>query len=197
MRLTPRPLTGHFTRLEPFTQAYKEPVKEAISGDDPVWDIMASNARGEHFDGWWERAMADMQSGQRVAFAVRRLSDARIVGVTSFLHIDPVNCGLEIGSTFLSPDVRSGVVNPDMKLSMLAHAFDHGALRVEIRTDGRNLRSQAAIARLGAVREGVLRKQKILWTGVARETVVFSIIDEDWPQVRAGLEARLTTFAPI
>ena len=197
MRLTPQPLTGRFTRLEPFVQAHREPVREAISGDDPVWDIMASNASGEHFDGWWDRALTDMRSGQRVAFAVRRLSDARIVGVTSFLHIDPANRGLEIGATFLGPDVRSGVVNPDMKFSMLAHAFEHGALRVEIRTDGRNLRSQAAIARLGAVREGVLRKQKILWTGVARETVVFSIIDEDWPRVRAGLEARLATLAPI
>ncbi len=182
---------GRVTRLDPLTDAMRETVRAAISGDDPVWDIMASSAKGERFEGWWATAMEDQRAGVRIPFAVRRLADDRIVGTTSFLHIDPVNRGVEIGSTFLHPDARSGSVNPDMKLAMFTHAFGGGAIRVEIRTDSRNLRSQAAIAKLGAVREGVLRKQKILWNGEARETVVYSVIDDDWPRVRAGLEQRL------
>ncbi len=189
-------LLGRFARLERLTEALREPLRAAIAGDDPVWDVMASNARGERFDGWWAQAMTDMQAGGRIAYAVRRLADGRVVGTTSFLHIDPVNRGVEIGSSFLHAEARSGAINPDMKLVMLAHAFGHGALRVEIRTDARNLRSQAAIAKLGAVREGVLRKQKILWNGEARETVVYSVIDDDWPHVRQALERRLADLMP-
>ena len=136
-----------------------------------------------------------VQAGSRVAYAVRRLADDQVVGTTSFLHIDPANKGVEIGSTFLNAKARSGATNLDMKMVMLAHAFSAGAIRVEIRTDGRNLRSQAAIAKLGAVREGMLRKQKILWNGEARETVVYAIIDDDWAQVRASLETRLAALA--
>ena len=195
MKLSAQPLQGRFSRLEPLAGPGREALRAAIAGEDPAWDIMASSARGEHFDGWWERAMAEMAAGGRIAYAVRRLADDRIVGTTSFLHIDPANRGVEIGSTFLHADARAGAVNPDMKLAMLAHAFQHGAIRVEIRTDGRNLRSQAAIAKLGAVREGVFRKQKILWNGEARETVVYSIIDDDWADMRAQLEARLDRLA--
>ena len=196
MKFEPLPLTGRFTRLEPLTPALREPLRAALADPDPVWDVMASNAQGERFDGWWKAAL---QAGppERIAYAVRRLSDDRVVGATSFLHVDETNRGVEIGSTFLHPQARSGATNPDMKLAMLAYTFAAGAIRVEIRTDGRNLRSQAAIAKLGAVREGVLRKQKILWNGAARETVVFSIIDEDWPQVRQRLEARLDQFGDL
>ena len=84
-----------------------------------------------------------------------------------------------------------------MKLAMLAHAFEGGALRVEIRTDGRNDRSQAAIAKLGAVREGVLRRQKRLWNGDIRDTVVFSILKEEWPQVRQRLDAGSAGFSVL
>ena len=194
MELYCLPLQGGFSRLEPLTADLREPLRAAIAGQDEAWDVMASSARGEYFDGWWDRALNEMESGGRVAYAVRRVSDSRIVGTTSFLHIDPANRGVEIGSTFLHADARSGPINPDIKLAMLACAFEAGALRVEIRTDGRNLRSQAAIAKLGAVREGVLRKQKILWNGEARETVIYSVIDDEWPAVRQRLELRLASF---
>ena len=195
MKLSATPIIGRFVGLEPLTEALREPLRAVISGEDPVWDIMSSSARGERFEGWWATATADAKAGTRIAYAVRRLADERIVGTTSFLHIDSANCGVEIGSTFLQAEARSGAANPDMKLAMLAHAFEAGAIRVEIRTDERNLRSQAAIAKLGAVREGVLRKQKFLWNGEMRATVVFSVIDDDWAQVRCGLETRLDAFA--
>ena len=195
MKLEARPLEGRFTRLELLAPELKAPLQVAIAGPDPVWDIMASNASGLYFEGWWARAGADAAAGHRIAYAVRRRSDGRVVGTTSFLHVDPANRSVEIGSTFLVAEARAGATNPDMKLAMLTHAFASGAIRVEIRTDGRNLRSQAAIAKLGAVREGVLRKQKTLWNGEARETVVYSIIDDDWRDVRERLQARLDGLA--
>ena len=182
-------------RLEPFAAALREPLRAAIAGPDPIWDIMASSAQGERFDAWWSVALAEAAEGRRAPYLVRRLSDGRAVGTTSFLHIDPDSRSVEIGSTFLHAEARGGGVNPDMKLAMLAHAFEAGAVRVEIRTDGRNLRSQAAIAKLGAVREGLLRKQKRLWNGELRDTVVFSIIDDDWPAARERLQARLAALA--
>ncbi len=197
MKFDPDALQGRFTRLEPLTDALKAPLHAAIASADPAWNVMASNASGPYFEGWWARACAEMVTGERVAYAVRRLADQRVVGATSFLHIDPANRSVEIGSTFLHAESRAGPTNPDMKLALLSYAFANGAVRVEIRTDGRNLRSQAAIAKLGAVREGVLRKQKVLWNGEARETVVYSIIDDDWPQVQARLQARLDEAAAV
>ena len=132
-----------------------------------------------------------MGAGSRITYAVRRLGDGAVVGTTSFFDISAAHRRVEIGMTFLTEGARAGPVNPDIKLAMLSHAFGAGAVRVELVTDARNLRSQAAIARLGAVREGVLRRHKITWTGHVRDTVMFSITDLDWPAVRAGLEARL------
>ena len=195
MKLTSAPLEGRFTRLEPFAEGLYDAVRDALSPPDPIWPILATRAVGERFEGWWRSAMSAAAQGSRIAFAVRRLADGAVVGSTSFLHIDGENRSLEIGSTFLRPDARGGGVNPDMKLAMLAHAFGAGALRVEIRTDGRNVRSQAAIARLGAVREGVLRKQRRLWTGEWRDSVIYSVVDDDWPAVRSGLQARLDALA--
>ena len=117
--------------------------------------------------------------------------DGRIVGTTSYLNIRREHRGCEIGSTFYEPQARGGPVNPECKRLMLANAFDQGALRVDIVTDARNLRSQAAIAKLGAVREAVLRRHKITWTGHIRDTVVFAVTDLDWPQVRDRLDRRL------
>jgi RimJ/RimL family protein N-acetyltransferase len=119
-----------------------------------------------------------------------------VIGTSSFMDIRPAHRGVEIGATFLRPEARSGAANPESKLLMLAHAFERCAVRVELITDLRNLRSQAAIAKLGAVREGVLRRERITWTGHVRDSVIFSITDSEWPQVRAGLERRLAAFAP-
>lgn len=103
--------------------------------------------------------------------------------------------GVEIGSTFLHPEVRSGFVNPETKLLMLNHAFALSAVRVQFRVDSRNLRSQAAMIKLGAVREGVLRRDLLTWTGYIRDTVVFSILDDEWPAVKLQLEQRLAQYS--
>jgi N-acetyltransferase len=105
--------------------------------------------------------------------------------------------GVEIGATFLRPDVRASPVNPEAKILMLSHAFDSGAVRVQFKVDMRNERSQAAVAKLGAVKEGVLRRDTRTWTGHIRDTVVFSILDSEWPAVKLRLEQRLAELTGV
>jgi RimJ/RimL family protein N-acetyltransferase len=189
-----RPLEGRFVRLVPYAPELKDAVRAALDCDAEAWSLFASSGQGEHFERWWETSLTQMRAGTRIAYAVRRLADGAVVGSTSLLDIRRDHRGCEIGSTFYVPEARAGAVNPDCKRLLLAHAFDGGAVRVELVTDLRNLRSQAAIAKLGAVREGVLRKERITWTGHVRDSVLYSITDEEWPAVRARLEARLETF---
>ncbi|HEX5818420.1 MAG TPA: GNAT family protein, partial [Gemmatimonadales bacterium] len=127
----------------------------------------------------------------RLPFAVR-LADGRLVGSSSYLDITPAHRRLEIGATWYHPDVWATAVNPECKLLLLTHAFEVLQVnRVALVTDALNLRSQAAIARLGAVREGVLRADRITQTGRVRDSVIFSIVAAEWPAVRHGLERRL------
>ena len=191
MDLPAQLLEGRFVRLEPYAPALKEEVRAALDCDADAWSLVSSSGQGEHFEDWWASAMRNIDSGQWISFAIRRLSDGRVLGCSSYINIRREHRGVEIGATFLQPDARAGKINPEAKRLMLAHAFDAGALRVELLTDMRNQRSQAAIAKLGAVREGVLRRHKVTWTGHIRDTVVFAITDLDWPDVRDRLDARL------
>lgn len=110
------------------------------------------------------------------------------------VEIRPEHRRCEIGSTFYRPEARGGPVNPACKRLLLGHAFDGGAVRVEIITDAINPGAQAAIRKLGARDEGVLRKHKITFMGRIRDTAQFSVLDDDWPEVRARLDARLAAF---
>jgi len=194
MVLRPTPLEGHGLRLEPYAPPIKTEIAEALDCDSQGWSVVSSSGQGEQFESWWDSALKGMAAETTVAYAVRRLSDGRVLGVSSFINIRAEHCGVEIGATFLRPEARAGAVNPTAKLLMLERAFGAGALRVELLTDLRNSRSQAAIAKLGAVREGVLRRHKVTWTGHIRDTVLFSITDLDWPQVRERLTARVEAF---
>ncbi|MBA4808724.1 GNAT family protein [Brevundimonas sp.] len=195
MRIATVPLQDRFVRLEPFEDGLRDEVRAALDCDQAAWAIMVGPAWGEHFDGWWTAALAAMQADTRIAYAVRRLSDGVVVGTTSLYEINPTYRRCEIGSTFYRPEARGGVINPACKRLLLGHAFEAGAVRVEIITDAINTQSQAAILKLGAKAEGVLRKHKITWTGRARDTAVFAVIDDDWPAVRDGLDRRLAAFA--
>jgi RimJ/RimL family protein N-acetyltransferase len=195
MRLDVRPLENRWVRLEPFTPALEHEACAALDCDSDAWDVMVGAAYGPHFDGWWASALKAMEAGTRIAYAVRRLDDGAVVGTSSLYEINPPYRRCEIGSTFYRPEARGGVVNPACKRLMLGHAFDAGAVRVEIITDAINPRSQAAILKLGAKAEGVLRKHKITWTGRPRDTAMFAVLDEDWPEVRDRLDARLAAFA--
>lgn len=192
LNLTADTLEGRYVRLEPVTVAHRDELKGAIDCDPDSWEIMSVNGCGEGFEDFWGALQGETERGERIGYAIRRLSDGKVVGTSSYLNIRRLHGGLEIGSTFLNPDARSGPVNPESKRLMLSHAFDKaGAIRVELVTDVRNARSQAAIEKLGASKEGVLRNHKITWTGHVRDTAVFSITDYDWPAIRERLEFRL------
>jgi RimJ/RimL family protein N-acetyltransferase len=184
-------LTGSWVRLEPLAEPHREGLRIA-AGDVRIWTHMLVSAVGPEFDRWFDDALRLRLAGQRDPFAVRRVSDESLVGSTSYL--DPVveHRRIEIGSTWYCPHVWGTQVNPECKLLLLAHAFEVlGMNRVSLCTDERNRRSQAAIEKLGAVKEGLLRAHMITQGGRARNTVIYSIIAPDWPKVKQRLQDRL------
>ncbi len=191
LTLHPIALEGRHVRLEPYVDALREPIRAALDCDPDAWRLFAVNGQGADFDPWWNTVTDRIAQGGWIAYAIRRRTTGAVVGTTSFLNINRPGRCVEIGGTFLHPDARSTLVNAEAKYLMLAHAFAGGARRVQLLTDARNVRSQAAIARLGAVREGVLRRERVTWTGHVRDSVLFAVTDLDWPDVRAGLERRL------
>jgi N-acetyltransferase len=180
-------------RLDPTTHDDADGIFTALD-DDRVWAAGYNGgpaARPAKPAGWRDRSDAAV-ADERVMYTVRLVDSERIVGTTSLGDVDLVNERTHIGWTAYAPDVWSTAVNPECKLLLMRHAFDDcGFGRVKIQTDLINTRSQAAIAKLGAVREGVLRRHMRRADGSWRDTVVFSVIIDDWPVVQEGLEARL------
>jgi RimJ/RimL family protein N-acetyltransferase len=195
VRLEAPVLENAWVRLVPASVALVAEVRAAVSVDEAAWSIMVASAYGPAFEGWWSARQAHMRAGGGHCYAVRRKADGRVVGTSSLHDLVPAHRRVELGSTFFHPEARGGPVNPASKRLLLGHAFDSGVIRVEIITDAVNLRSQAAIAKLGARREGVLRRHKITHTGRVRDTVMFAVTDEMWPAVREGLDARLAGLA--
>jgi len=196
MELIVKVLQGRFVRLEPFEEKLREEVRAAIDCDPETWAIMPINPMGKSFQEYWAVACGAPRN-ERLVYAIRRLSDQRIVGMSSYYTTLAAQGGIEIGTSFLSPEARGGPVNPETKLLMLDHAFRSGAVRVQFRVDTRNLRSQGAVAKLGAVREGTLRRDRLTWTGYVRDTVYFSILDDEWPALKLRLEKRVSEFPTI
>jgi N-acetyltransferase len=190
VRLDFRPLEGIHIRLEPFAEHLKEEVRAAIDCDSESWGIMPINPTGAGFENYWSVACG-ASIDERMPYAIRRRTDGRVVGMSSYYTALVDQGGVEIGTTFLHPDVRGGIAYPATKLLMLTHAFESGAARVQFRVDTRNVRSQAAITRLGAVKEGVLRRDRLTWTGYIRDTTYFSILDDEWPAVLKRLTERV------
>lgn len=193
---TPIRLTGRFVALEPIESRHLTELRHIV-GDPRVFAHLTSDlgAPGA-LERWVEQALAATAEGDQLVFVKRRAADGRLVGSTRYLNIAAPHRRLEIGWTWLVPAVWGGPVNTESKLLLLAHAFETlGAHRVEFRTDLRNVRSQAAIAALGAVREGVFRRHMVVKDGYVRDTVQFAIVDQDWKGIRAGLEARLAAKA--
>ncbi len=194
MKLEQAVLENAFVRLEPLAERHKEGLRAACAADREVWlKLYPFSMLDEHFEPVWERMIQGRLLHFSRCYAVLR--QGRVVGMSSFLDIDERNATLEIGGTYYEPAARGGAVNPATKRLMMAHAFDSGAGRVQLKVDALNARSRAAVLKLGAVQEGVLRRDRVTWTGRLRDTVVFSVLDHEWPTVRAGLDARLATFA--
>jgi RimJ/RimL family protein N-acetyltransferase len=194
MKLAPAVLENRFVRLEPLNEAHREGLRAACAADTRIWAALYPySMAGDHFGPRWTQLLADGDRRATLPFAV--VAGEAVVGMTSFLNIDAPNAALEIGATYYRPEVRGGPVNPAAKRLLLAQAFAAGARRVQLKVDALNARSRAAVLKLGAVQEGILRQDRVTWTGRVRDTVVFSILADEWPGVQARLDARLAAYA--
>ena len=162
-------------RLAPLADDYRQALKAACAEDLEIWPIYAISYDPGHFDESFDRLVA-RPNGQ--AFAI--FDKGRLAGMSAYLGIEPERGVLEIGNTYYVPALRGTGFNRRVKDLMIGRAIDCGFRRIEFRVDSRNLRSQAAMAKLGAVREGVIRAERITWTGHVRDTVLFSILADEW-----------------
>jgi RimJ/RimL family protein N-acetyltransferase len=193
MNITPVILEGSHVRLEPLELTHAQDLFNS-SRQPEIWEFLvpAPIQTLEEMRGWIEKAVQQTQARTQIWFTAVRRTDNRAVGVTSYLNISHADRGLEIGGTWLSTEVWRTAINSECKYLLLRHAFETlGCIRVQLKTDERNLRSQHAIARLGALKEGILRKYQVTHTGHQRNTVMFSIIDSEWPSVKTKLERSL------
>jgi RimJ/RimL family protein N-acetyltransferase len=170
------PMIGDGCRAEQVTDEHVESLKAACAEDREIWSIYANNFGPDGFD----ESIALYRSNPRNRTFVLFEGD-EFAGMSSFLGIDEGRQCLEIGGTYYRPHLRGSGFNGRVKDMMLKRAFECGMRRVEFRVDSRNGRSQAAMKKLGAVREGVLRADRITWTGHVRDTVLFAILKDEWP----------------
>ncbi|HWD27898.1 MAG TPA: GNAT family protein [Rhizomicrobium sp.] len=185
-------LTGRFVALEPLEARHHADLIAAAAAPGifthmPVVD-------GARYAAHLPVLMRDNARGAMAAYAVRRLSDGRVVGSTSYLAIAAEHARVEIGWTWYAPQAQGGPVNPETKYLLLANAFAKGWHRVEFKTDSRNAHSRAALKKLGATEEGIFRGHMWMPQGYWRDSVYFAILESDWQRVKAGLEARLSGF---
>ncbi|BDZ48923.1 acetyltransferase [Frondihabitans sucicola] len=198
MEFTSQPtLTGARVTLEPLAQAHAADLAAAVL-DGELWKtwyathIAAPEAMAADIDS--RRALH--AAGASVPWAVVDAASGRAVGITTFLNLEPANRRLEIGSTWLGRAAQRTGINAEAKLLLLTHAFETlGCIAVEFRVHWHNQQSRAAVARLGAKQDGVLRNHKVWPDGTIRDTVVFSIIDGEWPTVKQSLVQRLAGHA--
>jgi N-acetyltransferase len=192
--VTPITLEGTVVRLVPMSREHA----------DVFWDV-AKDAVDDIFR-WFpyamktpadcnrmvEKTLAEQERGESVAFATTEKNTGKVIGSTRFMNIDRANRRAEIGSTWIVPRWQRTAVNTEAKYLMLRHAFEvWKCIRVELKTDALNQKSRVAILRLGAKQEGTLRQHLITWTGRVRDTVYFSILDGEWPEVKKKLESKL------
>jgi RimJ/RimL family protein N-acetyltransferase len=195
--LGPITLMGKHIRLEPMRAAHASALLDA-GGAAEIWEWMPGRPLdAATMEGWLDKAIKAESLGREYPFAVMLVPSGRLVGSTRYLDVQEDDRTVEIGWTWYAPDTWGGVVNPEAKYLLLRHAFeDWGAIRVALKTDIRNLHSQAAIKKLGAKYEGLLRNQRIRPDGSYRDTVVFSITNREWPAVKSRLEQRIERLTP-
>ncbi|MBN9389443.1 MAG: GNAT family N-acetyltransferase [Chloroflexi bacterium] len=193
MKIVPIVLEGKYVRLEPLTLDHAPDLFEA-GNDDEVWQFLSIPRPDSlvEMQAFIQGALGQQLAGLRIPFAIIDKVSGKAAGTTSYLDIQPQNRGLEIGWTWLGKAYWRSAINTECKYLLLSHAFDaQGAIRVQLKTDSRNWRSQNAIERIGAKKEGVLRKHVIYPSGYIRDSVYFSIIDTEWPLVKERLKARM------
>jgi N-acetyltransferase len=193
----PLTLEGSVVRLEPIRREHADLFWEAAKGDlDDIFRwIPYSMKTPEDFQKLVAKTFDEQERGESVAFATVERNTGSVIGSTRFMNIDRANRRVEIGSTWIIPAWQRTAVNTEAKYLMLRHAFEvWGCIRVELKTDALNQKSRNAILRIGAKEEGSLRRHVITWTGRVRDSVYFSVLDHEWPEVKARLEARLSRY---
>ena len=191
--VTPVTLTGKHVRLEPMTEAHVPALAE-IGVGQKFWNFMVYGKMEAENDmrGWVLDILSRAEMGTDVPFAAVHLASGRVAGATRYMNISPKDRGLEIGGTWYGLDFQRTPVNTECKYLLLRHAFETlGCVRVQLKTDLRNERSQKAIERVGAVREGVLRNHMVLPDGYVRHSVFYSILDTEWADVKKNLEGMM------
>jgi ribosomal-protein-alanine N-acetyltransferase len=190
MKVEPVRLEGRIIRLEPLTLEHA-PGLWPHAGPE-VFQWLADLPRDGSYEAFRDWLADILRKPASLTFAMILSATGEPVGVSGYLEIRPEHRGLEVGRTWIGRANQGTRINPESKLLLFRHAFETlGAHRVQLKTDLLNLQSQRAIEKLGAVREGVLRRYQIRSNGVVRDTVMYSILAEEWPQVKARLEARL------
>jgi N-acetyltransferase len=190
------PLTGSLVSLEPLADRHVEDLRVAAS-DPRVSAWLPVPLHEPRWFAWWrEDAAAAWETRRDVTFATVRRSDGVAIGSTRFLELRERDRGVEIGWTWLAPSAWGTGANLEAKLLMLGRAFDEaGCIRVELKTDARNERSRAAMAALPAQFEGIHRQHRVLLDGTLRDSAWYSVLDREWPDVRANLRRRLARRA--
>jgi len=192
VQITPVTLAGNYVRLEPLTCAHETALNEA-AGDGELWNTdVTIIPKPEGMKAYIQYALDGLNQGTQLPFVIVQLPDDQIVGTTRFYDIFANDRKCAIGYTWLGKSAQRTPVNTEAKLLMLTHAFEAWeCVRVELITDVRNEQSRAAILRIGAKQEGILRKHIMLPSGRIRDSVVFSVIDSEWSDVKTNLLARL------
>ena len=193
MDVKPVTLIGTHVRIEPMTEDHIPALTEIGVGQD-FWHFMLYGDMKTEADmrNW---VLDILSRKQDIPFVVVHLASGRVAGATRYLNIMPNDRGLEIGGTWYGPEFQRTAVNTECKYLLLKYAFESlGAIRVQLKTDSRNLRSQKAIERIGGVKEGVLRNHMILPDGTIRHSVFYSILDSEWEGVRGRLEEMMREF---
>lgn len=185
-------LTGTTVELLPLQREHKAALLDAAA-DGELWNLKVTNVPGPGtVDQYIDTALAGRDAGSVIPFTLVRREDGQVVGSTRFWKVDRVNRKLEIGHTWLALSTQKSAINTEAKLLLLTYAFEVlDCVRVQFTTDELNEKSRAAILRLGAVQEGIVRHERIMPDGRKRNSVRFSIIDSEWPQVKANLQAKL------
>jgi RimJ/RimL family protein N-acetyltransferase len=196
--VTPVKLSGSVVRLDPIRHEHAELFWEVAKNnlDDIFRWIPYRMQTRDDFQLLVAKALQEQERGESVVFTTVEISSGRVLGSTRFMNIDRNNRRVEIGSTWIAPAWQRTAVNTEAKYLMLRHAFEvWGCFRVELKTDALNQKSRNAILRVGAKEEGTLRRHVVTWTGRVRDSVYFSILDSEWPEVKARLEEKLRSGA--
>lgn len=189
----PQTLQSTSLVLVPIDNSHFESLYNAAQSPE-IWSFTPTNSIGENFNFWFEAALKAKNKEEQFPYVIQRQHDQKIIGTTRFYDIDRVHSKISIGYTWYIPEVWGTRINPESKYLMLQYAFEClNVNRVQLKTDSRNKRSQAAIKKLGAKEEGTLRQDMVLPNGIIRDTVLFSIIKPEWPEVKTNLELRLDT----